>query len=197
MQAKVLLIDASSSRSSVLKRALIEYGYELVAKLNDTKDLLDQVEQFQPDVIVMGVDSPDQNALQQLANLNKQHPYPVVMFAEKETPQIIEQVVKAGISAFIVDDIQAHRITSIINVAIARFKEHQSIRSELEKTKTKLAERKTIEKAKGLLMAEKGCSEDEAYQCLRKMAMDKSLPLRVVSENIIEVMSLLSKTQAK
>lgn len=194
MYEKVLLIDANSSRASILKRALKEYEYELVQKLNNTNGLLDQVDQFKPDVIVLGVDSPDKNTLQQLAKLNKERPHPVVVFAEKQTPKIIEQVVKAGISAFIVDDIQAHRMTSIINIAIARFKEHQHVRDELEKTKTKLTERKALEKAKGLLMAEKGYSEDEAYQFLRKMSMDKGISLGLVSENIIEVLGLFKKT---
>lgn len=194
MKVTVLLIDKNSSRISLLNRALLEFGYEVVEKLADTNELLSRIDKIKPDIVVIGIDSPDKITLQNLASLHREKPHPVVVFAEQQTPKIIEQAVKAGVSAFIVDDIQPHRITSIISVAIARFKEQQIIRNELEQTKKKLADRKVVDKAKGILMAEKGYNEDQAYQCLRKMAMNKGLSLALVAENIIDVYSLMKKT---
>jgi two-component system, response regulator / RNA-binding antiterminator len=187
----ILLIDASSSRASILKRALIEDGFIVVARLNSADCLNMYVEQYRPAILIVGIDTPDTDTLNQLATLNRTFPLPVVMFAEKDTPQIIQQAVKAGVSAYVVDDIQPQRLRSIITVAVARFVEQLKLRKELEKTKNKLAERKLLERAKGLLMKQQNISEDQAYNRLRKLAMDKGQTLSMVAENIIDVMALL------
>lgn len=193
MQISVLLIDNNTSRRSLLNRTLEEYGYHVAETLKDCQQMLILIDEIKPDIIILGVDSPDQNTLKTLSDVHREMPHPVVMFAENDTPHIIEQTVKAGVSAFIVDDIQPHRVPSIINIAIARFKEQQHIIKELNETKTKLADRKILEKAKGILMSEKGYSEEEAYQCLRKTAMDKGKSIIQVAANIVEVFALLKQ----
>lgn len=188
---KALLVDTSDARGALLNKALRDNDYHIAEHIHDISALVYAVERHQPDFLIMGMDLPDQRVLDALIELKHSHPLPVIVFAEHDTPQIIEQVVKVGISAFIVDDIQAQRFPSIINVAIARFRAQQGLLEELEATKTKLAERKILEKAKGLLMKQKGLTEDEAYSSLRKMAMDKGQPIVAVAENIIDVFQLL------
>ena len=188
---RALLVDPLHSRSSLLKRALTENSYQIVEQVQDVTQIVERTEFHQPDILVVGMDLPDDETLSQMVVLRKIHPLPVIVFAEKDTPQMIQKVVAAGVSAFIVDDIQVQRLPSIINIAIARFNEQQSLVKELNVTKTKLADRKTLERAKGLLMAQKGMSEDEAYKSLRKMAMDKGQSIVSVSESIIDVLKLL------
>ena len=190
MHEYVILVDTVQSRSSLLKRALVENNYQIVEQLSDVGQIIARCEFHQPDILVVGVDLSDEGILKQLVQLRKVQPLPVIVFAEKDTPQMIQKVVKAGVSAFIVDDIQAQRLPSIINIAIARFKEQQGLIKELNHTKSKLAERKLIERAKGLLMSQRGISEDEAYSALRKMAMDKGQSIVSVAQNIIDVMKL-------
>ncbi len=189
-QERVLLVDPLRSRASLLKRALRDNSYDIVAQVSDVSMMLQQARVHRPDFLVLGIDLPDTETLKQLVLLKQQWPLPVICFAEKDTPQIIEQVVKAGISAFIVDDIQAQRFPSIISVAIARFREQQGMIKELESTRSKLAERKVLERAKGLLMEQRNMTEEEAYASLRKMAMDKGRSIVSVAENIIEVLRL-------
>ena len=188
---RALLVDPLHSRSSLLKRALTDNSYQIVEQVQDVTQIVERTEFHQPDILVVGMDLPDDETLSQMVVLRKIHPLPVIVFAEKDTPQMIQKVVAAGVSAFIVDDIQVQRLPSIINIAIARFNEQQSLVKELNVTKTKLADRKTLERAKGLLMAQKGMSEDEAYKSLRKMAMDKGQSIVSVSESIIDVLKLL------
>ena len=187
----VLVIDSNPSRASLLNRTLTEYGYQVVERLTDALNLVEQVQHYSPDLLVLGMDLPDQATLQNLSELYQQAPRPVVVFAEKDAPKMVKSAVKAGVSAYIVDDIQPHRFRTIIEIAIARFKEYQAIKTELEQTKLKLSDRKLLERAKGLLMEKKGISEPEAYQQLRKTAMDKGITITVVSQNIIDVMALL------
>jgi len=192
-KVSILLIDADSSRASLLRRTLIEYGYNVIGKLTDAQNLVEQVRHYSPDLLVIGVDLPDELTLENLSQLNQQAPRPVVVFAEKNAPKMIQSAVKAGVSAYIVDNIQPQRFRSIIEIAMARFNEFNGMRIELEDTKSKLADRKLLERAKGLLMEKKGISEPQAYQQLRKMAMDKGVTLSLVAENIIDVFEMLDQ----
>lgn len=190
----VLLIDTKSSCVSKLQRALCDYGYDIVARVNQAQDVLAIIHTHNPELLVVDITTPTQSILDQLAIVYHHCPRPVILFAEQDTPQLIQQVLKSGISAYIVDDIQMQRLPSIIRIAVARFREQLGLREELEKIKEKLQERKLLEKAKGVLMEQQGMSEDQAYQCIRKMAMDKGLTLSVVAENIMDVVALLKSS---
>ncbi|NRB41746.1 MAG: ANTAR domain-containing protein [Pseudomonadales bacterium] len=188
----VLIVDKDSSRASLLNRALKEYGYDVLARLRDGKALLNSPLVHETDVVVIGIDLPDQDTLNDLAILSKIQPRPVVMFAEKDAPEIVQRVIKAGVSAFIIDDIQPQRLESIIQVAQARFEEYQGLRNELQHAKNQLLERKVIDKAKGMIMQQQGMNEDEAYKSLRKLAMDKGQTIARVAQNIIDVLNLIA-----
>lgn len=187
----VLLLDSDPERRLALSRGLEDSGYRLAESLTEASTLLSQVQQHQPDILVVGIDEPDTVVLQQLRLIHDACPVPVIMFAEKEAPKLIKTIVKAGVNGFVVNDIQAHRIRPIIDIATARFIETHKLRVELENTKTQLEGRKLIDRAKGLLMSHRNLSEDDAYRALRKMAMDKGKPLAEVAEALIDVLTLL------
>jgi response regulator NasT len=113
------------------------------------------------------------------------------MFSDANDSALIEAAVQAGVSAYVVDGMQPHRLRPIIEVAIARFREFQALRDELQQTRNKLAERREIEKAKGILMKQKGMAEEEAYQALRKLAMDQGLKIGEVARQLISIAKLL------
>lgn len=188
-QRKVLLIDVDPERTSLLKRALKEYDYCITEVLKDTARLLKSIDSDPPNIIIVGVDLPDDETIRQLALLNQHFPLPVIMFAESDTPKIIEKVIDAGVSAFIVKDIQPQRIPSIISIATTRFTAQQNLKSELTDVQNKLADRKIIEKSKGLLMSHKNISEGDAFHTIRKMAMNRNISLADAAKNIIDVLS--------
>lgn len=190
-QIAILLIDDQKNRRSIINRALNDFGYLVTEKLDNCNDIINKVNQHKAEILVIGTDIPNSATLSQLALLKKEAPRPIIMFAEKHTPQAIETSIKAGVSAYIVDDIQPQRMKSIIDVAHARFKEYQSLQKELKQTKTQLENRKLLEKAKGLLMKQKNLDEDEAYNTLRKMAMDKGQTTATISRNLIDAWELL------
>ncbi len=189
--AKVMLIDEQPARAAMLERALIDNGYRVVSRMSDTLQLIDEVTRLQPDVIIIDIDSPDRDTLEHMNALNASNPHPIVMFAEQDAPQIIESAVQAGVTAYIVDGLQPQRVKAIVNVAIARVREYQALRQELEQTKIKLADRKYVDKAKGILMQQRNLSEEDAYKLMRKMAMDKGQKLVDVSRTIIDISELL------
>jgi response regulator NasT len=189
---KVLLVDPLHCKSSLLKRALLENEYQIVEQITDITNIADRLSTHKPDIMMISMDTPDTTTLDKMSELRQLHPMPVIVFAEKDSPHMIQQVVKAGVNAFIVDDIQIQRLPSIVNIAIARFNEQQKLEKELNTVKTKLADRKIVERAKGLLMAQRNINEEEAYNSLRKMAMDKGQSMANISENLIDAFKLLN-----
>lgn len=188
---RVLLVDRSVERAAVLERALLAAGYEVVGRIAASDDLQAAVQRIEPDVIIIDMDSPDRDTLEHMRSISAERPKPIVMFAEDDDSATIEQAVRTGVSAYVVDGLNAGRVKPIVNVAIARFREFQSLREELAEAKTSLAERKDIERAKGILMRQRGWSEEEAYQALRKLAMDRNLRIGEVARNVVAVAELL------
>ncbi len=144
------------------------------------------------EVLILVTDSPSEQVLKDLAEVNQLLPLPIIIFSENESPNVIQQAIKSGVSAYVVNEMFPQRLQSIISVANERFKAVQSLRNELKQAKTQLESRKYIDRAKGLIMEQKSISENEAYSTLRKMAMDQGCSLATVSKNIIDVCQLLS-----
>jgi response regulator NasT len=170
---------------------LIQAGHQVAAVLPTALDLIERIEEIEPDIILIETESPSRDTLEHLAVMNQTMPRPVVMFSSDRDSQTIRSAVKAGVAAYVVDGFDIGRLEPVIEVAIARFEEHQALKHELAEASRKLSERKTIEKAKGILMKTRGMDEDAAYAALRKMAMEKSQPLAKVAADLIDMARLL------
>jgi response regulator NasT len=193
----VMLVDDQPARAALLEQALADIGYRVIAKLASAEGLMQEVGTLKPDIIIIDVDSPDRDMLENMANLNDSNPHPIVMFAEKDAPETINRTINAGVSVYVMHEMQPQLVKSIIEVAIARFREYQALRNELDKTRNALADRKLIDKAKCLLMQHRQSSEEESYQAMRKMAMDKGQRLVTVAQNIIDLFELLDPAMGK
>jgi len=186
----VLVVDQSAERAAILRAALLPAGYE-VTVLSSPLALLKTIEKVEPDVIVIDTESPSRDVLEHLMMVSRYTPRPVIMFAADGTPETIRAATRAGVSAYVVDGLDKNRIRAIVDAAIARFEEMQSLRAQLADANEKLAERKLVERAKGLLMKSRGLDEDAAYVLLRKMAMDRSLKLSDLAQRLVDAADLL------
>lgn len=187
----VLVIDESRGRAEDLCRALVACGHQVAAVLPSAIELAARVEALRPDVILIETDSPSRDTLEHLAVMNRDAPRPVVIFARDGETAVIRDAVRAGVSAYVVDGLEAHRVRPVIEVALARFEAHQALRRELEDTARKLSERKCVERAKGVLMKARGLDEDAAYKALRKLAMDRGQSLGAAAADVIDMARLL------
>jgi response regulator NasT len=190
-QLRVLIVDEDPGRSAILEQALSDGGCRIIAKLTTGEQLAAQVQQHQPDVIIIDIDSPDRDTLEQMHTISRDQPRPIVMFAEDDDSGTISQAIKAGVSAYIVDGLEGKRVKGVIEVAIARFREYQALREELARVKGSLEDRKDIDRAKALLIKRQGMGENEAHQALRKLAMDQGKKLADVARNVIAIMEML------
>lgn len=170
---RVMLVDDDTERLSMLEQALVAEGHTVAARLDTHADLPSAVERCQPEVIFIDVDAPGRDTLESLGQLNREHPRPIVLFAARSDAETTRRAVHAGVSAYVVDGLHPTRLSALLEVAIARFELHQALRQELDQAKTRLADQRDIEKAKGLLMKRRNLDEQQAYSLLRRMAMDR------------------------
>ena len=187
----VLVIDESRSRAGEICAGLALAGYQVAAILAGSENLTAEVERLQPDVILIDTDSPSRDTLEHLATMNKDMPRPVVIFTQEDGKNAIRDAVKAGVSAYVVDGLDAKRIKPILDVAQARFEESQALRRELEDASKKLSDRKLLDQAKGVLMKARGLDEDAAYHAIRKLAMERGQTMAKVARVVIDMARVL------
>jgi response regulator NasT len=186
---KVLLIE-DGTVDQLLEKILDSKGYSVTGTVMLEANMQSLAVNNKIDIVIFNIDSP-RKYFQHIDFLNQNHPLPIIIFAPDDTPDTIDQIVKAGVSAYVVNGLEASRIDSIINIAVARFKEQQRLKSELEKTKSRLEDRKLIDRAKGILIKTRGFTEDDAYHTLRKLAMDRNIAIGEMAKNIIAMAELL------
>lgn len=188
---RVMLVDDERDRIVALERALTAAGHQVVGHCRDTDNLIEVVDDLQPDIVLIDVDSPSRDTLESLGQISRDRPRPIVLFAENSGSETIRRAMRAGVSAYVVDGLSETRLQPVIEVAIARFQEFQGLKQELASTRLKLADRRDIERAKGLLMQRKGMDEGKAHETLRKMAMDRNVRLGEVARSLIAAAELL------
>lgn len=185
-----MLVDDAPARAALLEQSLSDCGYQVICRLDSARGLLYQVEQHRPDVVIVDLESPERDVLEDMSLLNHHHPTAVVMFAAGAQRTDIERAVRAGVSAYVVDGLDPQRVSPILEVAIARFREYQALRRELQETRDQLADRNLVERAKKLLINQRQWDEKTAYHAMRKLAMDRGQRLADVARDIIAVLEL-------
>lgn len=178
-------------RSRSLRIGLLENGFNLIASLPADVFLADRIAQLQPDMIIVDAESDARDALEHVVMATRDERRPIVMFTNDQDSANARAAVAAGVSAYIVAGLKPERIRPILDVALARFEHEQSLRAELADAKSELKDRKTIDRAKGLLMQRQQLTEEAAYAKLRKTAMDKNLKLVDVAQRMLDVVDLL------
>ena len=184
-------LAAQAQRGNALRIGLLEAGYDIIASLPADFYLPERIAQLQPDLIIIDAESDARDVLEHIVIATRDERRPIVLFTEDGATASIDAAMAAGVSAYIVAGLQAERIAPVLNVALSRFRQEEKLRAELDDTRHKLAERKVIERAKGLLMTHHGLTEEQAYQRLRTMAMNKKLKLAEIAQRIIDVEDLL------
>ncbi|MDG3087502.1 ANTAR domain-containing protein [Vibrio hannami] len=190
---KVMLIENDEEKVQALRQALDSSEYSIEHVTHTGISLLHEVVRVEPDLIIMNIEFPNRDILDSLQIISQSNPKPVVMFSEQEDSDTIRNMVKCGVSAYVVGDSNPKRVKTILDTAVARFTEYQHLKDELQETKQRLSSQKTVEQAKIWLMETKNLSEKQAYQSIRKMAMDNSQKIEDVAKNILSVAAMLEK----
>lgn len=188
---KVMIVDNDLERTSPLKQSLLDTGFDVIAHLDDTMNLDTACSELQPDIVIIDTDSPSRDTLENICVMTMHAPRPIVMFTHDDDRAKIKSATQAGVSAYVVGSIPNERLRPVIDAAVARFDEFKQLKAELQEANSKLSDRKVIERAKGLLMKQRGIEEDQAYSLLRNMAMQKNMRLATLADQVVEAAKLL------
>lgn len=189
---RVAVVDADRDRALMIVDGLKDaFGDIDVRVFGDESRLAARIAEEETDIVLVDLGSPSRDALEQIAAASGPLDRPVAMFVDRSDTETTRAAIEAGVSAYVVDGLKKERIRPIVEMAISRFHAFARLRSELAATKEALAERKTIDRAKGLLMKARGLSEDEAYALLRKTAMEKGRKLADIARSLLDAAELL------
>jgi response regulator NasT len=188
---KIVIVDESPVRAAILADGLREAGFTQVLRLEETANLLTHIYAIDPDVILIDLENPSRDVLEQMFQVSRAVRRPIAMFVDQSDSASIQASVDAGVSAYIVDGLRKERVKHILDLCISRFYAFARLQAELEKTKTALEERKVIDRAKGILMQARKISEEEAYALLRKTAMNENCKIAEVAQSVVTAAELL------
>ena len=188
---KILVIDENPIRRAILDAGLRDAGFSNITLLGDTNGLLERIYAVDPDVIIIDLQNPSRDVLEQMFQVSRIVRRPIAMFVDQSDRATIEKAIDAGVSAYIVDGLKRERVRAILDMTISRFGAFERLRAELEETKSALKERKVIERAKGILMKSRGLDEEAAYRLLRRTAMSKGKRIGDIAESLVSAIDLL------
>lgn len=189
-QDKHAVVQAERSRS--LRIGLLESGFNLVATLPPDVFLTERLAQLQPDMVIVDAESDARDALEHVVMATRDERRAIVMFTNDNDSTLARDAVAAGVSAYVVAGLSTERIRPILDVAMLRFQHEEHLRQELAEAKSELSGRKVIDRAKGLLMQRQQLTEQQAYDKLRKAAMNKGLKLHEVAQRMLDMADLLA-----
>jgi two-component system, response regulator / RNA-binding antiterminator len=187
----ILVIDENRIRASIIEAGLRETGHDNVTIVHDIAGVAGIIAEANPDVIVIDLENPNRDVLENVFQLSRAVKRPVAMFVDRSDRASIEAAVEAGVSAYVVDGLKQERVKPILDMAISRFNAFSRLSRELEEARSQLENRKLIERAKGVLMKSRGLSEEEAYGLLRKTAMNQNRKIADIAQSLVTAAGLL------
>ena len=189
---RVLLVNDTNKQVGRLRAALIQAGCEIVEEVSSALMIPKKVAELRADVVIIDTESPSRDVLEQICVVTQDAPRPIVMVSEDTQPSAIKAALKAGVSAYVVEDIDQHRLSAVLEIAQARFEIDQSLMQQIRQAESRLNERKVVERAKGLLMQLRSMTEPEAYHAMRKIAMDRNIRIIDVAQKLLSMNELLA-----
>ncbi|MCX5496256.1 ANTAR domain-containing response regulator [Kaistia dalseonensis] len=187
----ILVIDENRIRASIIEAGLRDAGHERVTLVYDVAGIARRIAEIEPDVIVIDLENPNRDMLENMFQLSRAVKRPIAMFVDRSDQASIEAAVEAGVSAYVVDGMRKERVKPILDMAISRFNAFARMEQELEKVRGELEHRKLIDRAKGILMKSRGLSEEAAYALLRKTAMNQNRKISDIAQSLVTAAGLL------
>ncbi|MBO6918033.1 MAG: ANTAR domain-containing protein [Rhizobiaceae bacterium] len=192
----VVIVDENAARASIIEAGLIAAGHDQVTIINDMTGIVAKITEIAPDVVVIDLQNPNRDMLEDALQLSRAVKRPVAMFVDKSDSEMMQSAIDAGVSAYVIDGLRQDRVKAILDMAVSRFNAFSKLERELEEAKTALENRDVIDQAKRLIMTSRSVSEDEAYKLLRKTAMNQNRKIVEVAESLVLSANLLDGRQS-
>jgi response regulator NasT len=195
---RIVIVDDSGLRANVLQDGLREAGYDDIHVVPPKSGFVARLERMAPDVVLIDLGSPSRDTLEEMLAVSRALARPIAMFVDQSDDTMIGAAIDAGVSAYVVDGLRKERVKPVLDLAIRRFNAFARMQTELDAAKNErdqariaLHERKTIDRAKAILMTSRKLSETDAYALLRSTAMNQGKRIVEVAEALITASDLL------
>jgi response regulator NasT len=185
---RIAIVDDNASVRTILSGLASEGGFDVVGIGADGDDAIKICETHAPEVVIMDVSMPAKDGIEAAREINKRCPTPIILLTARSDEGTMQRAIDAGVMGYLVKPVKLEDLRPAIELAASRFRELETLDAEVEDLKTALAERKIVEKAKGLIMEKEGVSEDEAFRRLRKISMDKRKSLAEIADIVISAL---------
>lgn len=181
----IVVIDENPVRAAILKDGLADAGHLRIVHIDNVDNLLMKVFAIDPDVILIDLENPSRDTLEQMFQVSREVRRPTAVFVDETDRAMTDAAIDAGVSAYIVDGLKKDRVQQIVDLTISRFNAFNRLQKELAEAKTALSERKIIDRAKGILMRTRGMTEEQAYTALRKTAMNEKKRIVDIANSLV------------
>ncbi len=188
---RILLVDQNTERSAILEEGLREAGCRDIVVVREMHSLMRRILEADPDVIFIDLENPNRDVLEQMFQVSRSVRRPIAMFVDQADTESIHAAVESGVGAYVVDGLQKARVKTILDTAVSHFNTFNRLREQLAQANEALEERKVIERAKGILMKERGLSETDAYSMLRMAAMNENRRVVDIARAVVTAARLL------
>jgi two-component system, response regulator / RNA-binding antiterminator len=188
---KIVIVDKNPVRAAILEDGLREAGHHQVVRIDEMSHLLARIYAIDPDVVLIDLENPSRDVLEQMFQVSRAVKRPIAMFVDQSDTASIQASVDAGVASYIVDGLKKERIKYILDTCISRFNAFSKLQDELDRTRNALEERKVIDRAKGILMSAKKLTEEQAYALLRSTAMKENKKIAEIAQSVITTSELL------
>lgn len=188
---RIAIVDESAARAAVIEEGLRDAGLNDITTFTNRKGLVALLTAMEPDVVLMNLENPSRDTLEESFLVSRSLGKPIAMFVDQSDQESTMAAVDAGVSAYIVDGFKKERVKPILDLAVRRFQAFSKLQEELAEAKNQLAERKTVDRAKAILMKRRGIDEPAAYALLRSHAMQSNRRIAEVAEALITADNLM------
>ncbi len=190
---RIAIIDTSSTRAAIISDGLRESGLHDLVVIDAGQPMLRQLEQAKADVVLINLENPSRDILEDFFAMSRALARPIAMFVDQSDTESMGAAIDAGVSAYVVDGLSKQRIRPVVDVAVRRFQAFSRLQTELAEARTALADRQSIDRAKAILMKRRGLDEPAAYALLRGHAMRTNRRIVEIAESIVTSDALMGE----
>ena len=188
---RILLVDQNADRAAILEEGLRDAGCRNITIVREMHSLMRRILEVDPDVIFIDLENPNRDVLEQMFQVSRSVRRPIAMFVDEADTESIHAAMQSGVGAYVVDGLHKERVKTILDTAVGHFNTFNKLREELERANQALEDRKLIERAKGILMKERGVNESDAYGLLRTAAMNENRRIIDVARGVVSAAGLM------
>ena len=188
---RILLVDQNADRAAILEEGLRDAGCRHITIVREMHSLMRRILEVDPDVIFIDLENPNRDVLEQMFQVSRSVRRPIAMFVDEADTESIHAAMQSGVGAYVVDGLHKERVKTILDTAVGHFNMFNKLREELERANQALEDRKLIERAKGILMKERGVNESDAYGLLRTAAMNENRRIIDVARGVVSAAGLI------